>query len=583
MYQKLSDDLNQFVNHLGRIYEHIGYEYPQILQELDEEFQSSSLILDSLRHFQEQAEGQDIAEDDDDLVKRKKGLKHKEEEFLLLMEETSGHLEKLTATLETLFNLSGNVRRIQELSEEIEVISLNSMIMALKAGSEGGGFSVITENLRGLSSDTIAKTEHLNDLGKQIKDHFERARKSAGDIQQQQKAIIDQFRAVVDSNMETLEEETALSIRFFDQLKGGLKELKPYLYTIMEDVQHHDIIRQSIDHVVLSLDEIAVADFESVEDELNHYTFGSLVVEICISLLEDIRNKLSGYLQSLGEKVESLHDVVVDMEREQSEQIDAYRQESMRESGVGAKVQSLLDRISEVSLLRAEIAPQGMSIMKKAKEIKKRLRDLAKANQVFKNITVASRIEVAKIRILTTVQNSVKEMGEVTEEMEKEIEASFATIETFFEEMAPRLEAYEAYLHREEQFFDEFRRTVTESSEELNEVKQRISGLIKQFESFARKFLNLFSQSKKEIDEFDILLKTVEGIMADMTDLKKDMDGKRQRLLDQTGREDWEIQDQRLKDIIGKFTIFTHKKAALKKSGIDIEDTSLDEGEITLF
>ena len=46
---------------------------------------------------------------------------------------------------------------------------------------------------------------------------------------------------------------------------------------------------------------------------------------------------------------------------------------------------------------------------------------------------------------------------------------------------------------------------------------------------------------------------------------------------------DWDISDDNMNRIIEKFTIYSHKKAAEGFGDLDVEDSVLDAGEVTLF
>ena len=67
----------------------------------------------------------------------------------------------LNQKIEDLNELDTMVKEIKNDSEEMELITLNAMVISIKSGEKGLAFSCITENLKRLSNQMLQYANHL--------------------------------------------------------------------------------------------------------------------------------------------------------------------------------------------------------------------------------------------------------------------------------------------------------------------------------------------------------------------------------------------------------------------------------------
>ena len=70
-------------------------------------------------------------------------------------------VNSFSSRMEVLQAMNSLIQKIKDESSEMELISLNAMVVSIKSGKEGQAFSYITSNLKQLSLRLIAQSDAL--------------------------------------------------------------------------------------------------------------------------------------------------------------------------------------------------------------------------------------------------------------------------------------------------------------------------------------------------------------------------------------------------------------------------------------
>jgi hypothetical protein len=109
------------------------------------------------------------------------------------------------------------------------------------------------------------------------------------------------------------------------------------------------------------------------------------------------------------------------------------------------------------------------------------------------------------------------------------------------------------------------------------------SSVLKDFDFFSDEFRSLFEISTGEMEQLKSLTEHLHEVSANLGTVKNELHPIVLERLDGRDIRSWDITDKSLNDIINRFTIYSHKKSAGEMSGLAVEQSALEEGEVTLF
>ena len=205
----------------------------------------------------------------------------------------------LNQKIEDLNELDTMVKEIKNDSEEMELITLNAMVISIKSGEKGLAFSCITENLKRLSNQMLQYANHL------LTEEDELLR-NISDLENIIKAVLDCQKKL--SVLGTSSSEGLLAlIKNSSEALNGMSDLAADVYfpiqKTMEALQLQDIIRQALEHVLLCLQDFSKINEneQRVEEILDNVSFNVELLQIAQSVLDDI----IGHLDEITEVFDS--------------------------------------------------------------------------------------------------------------------------------------------------------------------------------------------------------------------------------------------------------------------------------------
>ncbi|MCA1753295.1 MAG: hypothetical protein LC641_01070 [Spirochaeta sp.] len=160
---------------------------------------------------------------------------------------------ELDANIQKLTQLETRIEAIREDSIEMELVSLNAMTVALKSGTAGRAFSHITDELKHISMLTIQRTEEVTKHGESLLQTFTTFRAALSEAGTFHEELFGEFRKRLHESFERFSEGVTNTVSALSSIRSRSEEVKAPLAFIMQEIQVQDLIKQSIDHVVISL------------------------------------------------------------------------------------------------------------------------------------------------------------------------------------------------------------------------------------------------------------------------------------------------------------------------------------------
>ena len=589
MRDEIIAKLNVLIRHTEEIYLALAKQFPEMLKEMENGVQSSSQFVADFRS----AGGRTTTDENlnlDSTIKRTQFIiENAASSFREIHEEDSRLFSTIEEGIGRLTQLETYISRIHEDSEAMEIISLNAMTVALKAGSAGRAFSYITEELKRLSTKTIGLTEDLTRQGKYLLETFERFRGRMQEVKGFQENLFSELEGRLRTSFNELNRGLEQLIEVLSALIEKAKAVNKPLLRIMEEIQLQDIIRQSIDHVIISLQEMReLSSFDSKEELLDELSFFRSLPALCTSLLDDVQTKLKSSLQIFHEQEAEARRIIENLETERRNFLD-----NISNDKKGGSLAALFSQASGIlkELLRDletsvrhkdEITSDSKTLTQQVLQMENTFKTFETIVSRFHSVDIASRIEVAKQEILRKMTGTVEEMTLLTGRIEKDVGDSLNATKEFIKTTNASIRDYTGVFQAEADMIKKFEVSIREAYDKLFEASVSIGNSLSGFSVFTGQFVTLFADSRKLLDSLSILVEDIDKLKEKLQDIKEKSELQMQPLLAGLGKTEWNIENKKLQDIIKRFTIFTHKKTAGSIGGFAVEE-GVPPGEITMF
>jgi len=500
--------------------------------------------------------------------------------FRRLHEGDSSFLATINESIERLGSLEEIITRVRSDSEEMEIISLNAMTVALKSGSEGKAFSVITDELKRLSGRTIALTEDVTGRGRSLLESFGKLRASLGELDEFQSGFFAELDATLSGGFDSIERSAVGAAAFFGELLARARGVREPVTRVMQEIQHQDIVRQSLQHVGISLREALSASGEArmatagsapgTAAEAEARSFVAAVAELSGALVDDVVGKLESSASSFGQDMSDVRAIVSRCERERSDFL------------VGADASLTAVDSARFTEGSARYLERKRSVIAAARRLSDQVKGLDDSFKTlagllsrFQNIVVASRIEVAKTRALVGVSTTVQGMIQLTDRIESDVASAMETTKTFIRAASAAIGEYAAAEGGADDRLTSTLGRIESDIGSLDEARISARKAVDGFSLYTADFIVLSREAADLVGQLRSLSGRLGAVRAELGSLKDE-------LRSGLGPESLELHNDRLRTMVERFTIFTHKKAAGEIGRFEVEEGA-QAGEVTLF
>ncbi len=557
----LIERLHETERELEATYLSLGELFPKLVAETDASARTAGDSLAAIRQSRT-GTGKDSAED---------FLASASSFFRDLRERDKTFLASVNAGIERIAALDEIIARVRTDSEEMEIVSLNALTAALKSGSAGRGFSVITDELKQISFKTISVTEDISAQGRKLLESFRSLGAILTDLDALQERFFEEIRGTLSEGFSALDTRVQEAAAAFGTLSQEAAGVRNPILGIMQGVQVQDILRQSIDHVILSLREVFKDPTVSLKDEL---VFTAAVADLSVSVLADVIERIREGVSGMGGHVDEVVKFVEDLEVRRQRTVSICEDFGIGSGEAAGKAETYL-------ALKGRALAAGRSLSEQVRQLNDSFRVLASLLGKFQNIVVASRIEIARTRALSVVSNTVAGMIEITESLGRDVGQATDLTKTFIKTASAEILAYDKVQERNDERLALSVRRMEDELRRLESSRERVREAIASFRLYTPQFLDLIRTARASLDRLARLKDTLELLQKEIETLKRRASLEAEGI--EGGGDDLHsIRNDRLRRMVERFTIFTHKKTAGVLGDFAVEE-GVESGEVTLF
>jgi hypothetical protein len=492
--------------------------------------------------------------------------------------------------LGALDSLGKEIEQIREDSVLMELISLNALVIAVKAGESGRAFSCITSELKKLSNQTMELADRIAGRERVLATYYHEFQVSLTDAETREREGLNQFIQRFQEVFVGLDAGARTLLEGLDRIRAKAEDVKPPLVDVMVQIQNQDRIRQSIDHVLLSLGEFRSLDqaLTGNDAELDELSFleilpdlGTQVLEEVASQIRDDRGRFQGSLAQARNKIQAL-------EEERRAFLAAHLGHQRPESLEGwfASGQELLQAFvgdgGSRTRARETAYRKSSGLQKSAADLVESLQSFDGLLAMFRNIDLASRIQVARQSALASMKDNAQEMTVLTGKIGTDVGRAISLTDAIHTAVGEILATHRSRAAARARLDETFDGELQEILVRLQEVRTGLLGMIQGGQVFTQTFLDQFALTSEDMGTLDALVAAIDAQKVELGRVKAAVSARKAQILKVRGLPTWKLENQKLRAMIERFTIFTHKKFAAELGNFEIE-AAAESGEVTLF
>ncbi len=498
----------------------------------------------------------------------------------------------LNDKMHALDGISERVSAIRSDSEELEIIALNAMIVSIKSGDKGRAFSCITENLKSLSARMIELSNLLIFDQKKLTAKNETLKDSFLAVIKTQKDLLEAGNSGGNSDILRIIASASLDLQ---NLKNTAGTITAPILDAMSGIQLQDIIRQSIDQVLLAVAEFKpVSDSPANEDKLDQATLNSELLSVSASIARDVFRNLESSIETFSSAWAKVHLILDEVESLRVKFKAGYLDErNMKDSSIPLQLERMtssfaayIGRISLYQRGKKTMVRESTQIVFDVKHLRVLFDSIRPVIERLQHVRINQQIEVSKNPALSTILDTVNYMSSLINQADMSVQDTRKELLRFIGEIDELILDFSSGSEIENSEIEEIKAEKTVFFDKMKSFQENLALVVVHLQVYPDSFQGLCR-------EIDSLLSALKSISSSVSDISNEFDRHSQRsraeldrLLSSSGLENWTIRNSHFMKIVERFTITSHKETAGRIGGFEIERAThegVESGDVTLF
>ncbi len=555
--------------------------FPVMLRELDAISNRNSSAMMSLRMFSS------IQTHLKESIEAQQALLTENRKFLADVREKNNslftHFSEKMHLLDTIQDIISGIR---DGCQEMEVISLNAMVVSIKSGKAGQAFSYITSNLKHMSLRLISQSEQLIEDGSNVHNALQILKDEISKVNSLNK---NSSAESYDSSASMISAIEEISAKLTNMLEYS-KQVKAPVIKAMEGIQMQDIIRQSLDDVLIAVQKLKTPDANlSPEQKLYVYNANDKLSTLCIRCLTKIKQKLDGSIEMFDTNKSEAAKILSEIDQTKDTFVNTDNESISGLLTLKMNIESAIDDFNGFSELFGLYQSVQSKVLEAVQNIQEAVQIMSLCFNAFlpiitnlQYVAIAQRIEVARNDAISSIKETVEYMAELISNTKDNVDTAQKQLQEFTDTSHAQIQSFlETTSHNKTTFAD-----VTESkrtfSETLNRLYNELKEAIRNFRIYSPDFYSNYDKIEQKITS----LKTLSGKLAteieNIQDYANDNRVQKDKHMRMYKLTDNGVHNADIEDFLQHFTITDDKLEAGNIAGISVTGGA-ESGEITFF
>jgi hypothetical protein len=516
-----------------------------------------------------------------------------EEGFFAEYNERNSRLfERLNERMSALDRINERVSAIHSDSEELEIISLNAMVISIKSGEKGRAFSCITENLKRLSARMIALSNELLVEEKRLIEKNSNLKTSFNTLLSAQKGV--SVTANSGDDGADIVQALRAAEEMLDRMAESAALVSAPIREAMSGIQLQDIIRQSIDQILLAFKDLAEDGEPHTDDErLDRLTFDIELLELCGKIGLDICSNIERSIDIFSGNWARVHGILDSVEESRLAFIAKYLDRKARATSIPLLLDGMTSGFSDY-IARIGVYQRGQktmvgdsaTIVSEVKHLRVIFDNIRPIITRLQHVRITQQIEVAKNPAIRSVQDTVTYMSELILQADQRVQETQKELEQFISGIDELTRGFSSEAETDHRTLERIKHEKLAFFNQMRDYQSDLARAVTSLRVYPESFNAMCVEVDGHIAALKAILASITGITTEIEKAIEENKKARDELLAHGGIESWSIQNGRLRDLVTQFTITAHKEAAGKIGGFDVEKSELDaieSGDVTLF
>lgn len=559
----------------------LSKDFPVMLRELDSISNRNSSAMMSLRMFSS------IQAQLKESIVAQQTLLTDNRTFLAEVREKNNNLfTHFSEKMHLLDTIQDIISGIRESCQEMEVISLNAMIVSIKSGKAGQAFSYITSNLKHMSLRLISQSEQLINNGSNVQSALQILKDEISKVNNlNQNASAESY----DSSATMIKAIEEISAKLSDMLESS-KQVKMPVVKAMEGIQMQDIIRQSLDDVLIAVQKLKKPGANlSPEEKLYVYNANDKLATLCVRCLSKIKQKLDDSIDVFASNKEDAAKILDGIDQTKASFVNNDNESISGLLTLKMSIENAIDDFNGFSELFGLYQSVQANVLDAVQNIQEAVQTMSLCFNAFlpiinnlQYVAIAQRIEVARNDAISSIKETVEYMAQLIANTKEKVDTAQKQLQEFTDTSHVQIQSFlETTSHNKTTFADvtEAKRTFSET---LNKLYNELREAIRNFRIYSPDFYG----SSDKIDQKIASLRNLSNKLAEeinsIDEYADDNRAQKENHMNLNNLTDTGIHNADIEEFLEHFTITDDKLEAGSIAGISVTGGA-ESGEITFF
>ena len=489
-------------------------------------------------------------------------------------------------SMDILKNMNDLIVKIKDESNEMELISLNAMVVSIKSGQKGQAFSYITSNLKQLSLKLISQADTLIMNEQNINNSIVRLKETIREVEE----ISKKTDSITNSDKKGISEIISEIMEQLKHMLSSASEARVPIIKAMECIQMQDIIRQSLDDVILTLTRIKdPATCTTAEAKLDQCCFNEQLSQLSVELLGNINAQLLKSIKIFKRNRDEIDRILSEVESERKHFIDTNLKNDPNKESLQNCIERTSKDFSNFANIFSSYQQAQSNVLEKSNDIYHAVQRIQICfNEFFPIITnlqyvaISQRIEVARNSVISSIQSTVDYMTKLIAQTDENVQKAQDILQDFITNNTKQTKQFSKDASMDRKFFSKINKEKLSFLTTLKKLQNSFVEAVNDFSVYSESFMSSYSTIENAIFNLEELSQKLETEQTSLRHVKSDALETKEKLMSENGITSWEIKNHSFIDFIKQFTVISDKITVGNLTGVEVEN-GVESGEITFF